>query len=436
MVFSEGKYIMKNFSHTSSLAAFLLVICLGACVLPAPVRSTRIAFPTPNLTVTALFHNPLTPTSLRSANPSSQGGDTVSPAPSATISPTAPDCTNLAMSIGETIPDATSFAPGSAFIKTWTLKNIGTCTWGRGYALAFDHGDSMGGPASIPFTASVPPNAIYTFSVNLTAPSAAGTYQGFWKIQTPQGVRFGVEPNGTKFIWVKITVASAGACTPQNLRPSENATPVSAYFTAAPPAVDGSLSDWSNFLGYSVPNLVFGKSENTARYGMRWDKTYLYLAVKVADNIFVQETSGGANLYKGDSLEILLDTDLKADYCDPTMNGDDFQLGISPGYLQDRSLGGPSAYLWYPAGKTGAKSFSIAANFTAAPDAPGWLLEARIPWSVFGVSPLGGETYGFVFSISDNDHPATAQQDGLISTVAKRSKPLNPMEWGSLEISF
>jgi hypothetical protein len=294
----------------------------------------------------------------------------------------------------------------------------------------------MKGPASVPFTASVPQNAIYTFSVNLTAPSAGGVYQGFWKIQTPQGLRFGIETGGTKFIWVKITVAPANACTPLDQRPVENATPVSAYFTAAPPKIDGALADWGNSLGYSVPNIVSGKTENTARYGLRWDKTYLYIAVKVADNIFVQETSGGANLYKGDSVEILLDANMKGDYCDSTMNGDDYQLGISPGYLQNHASAEQSAYLWSPIHSKGARSFTISANFTSTPDPAGWLLEARIPWSVFGVSPVEGESYGFVFSVSDNDHPATAQQDGLISTVSKRSDPFNPMEWGTLNLDY
>ena len=408
------------------LAAFALASVLGACVLPAPVKSTLFAFPSPNQTITALFQNPLTPTVLRGT----------SSGPSATISPTAPECTNLAMFVSETIPDATVILPSSAFIKTWTLKNIGTCTWGRGYALVFDHGDLMGGSVSIPFGASVPPNAIYIFSVNLTAPAVAGVYQGFWKIQTPQGLRFGVEPDGTKFIWVKINVGSATSCVPQSQRPDANAIPVSAYFAVAPPEIDGALADWGNSLGYGVPNVVAGKTENTARYGLRWDDTYLYLAVKVADNFFVQETSGGANLYKGDSVEILFDANLKSNYCDATMNGDDYQLGISPGYLQGKSSAVQSAYLWYPTGSKGVRSFSMAANFTSAPDPAGWLLEARIPWSLFGVSPAGGDTYGFVFSVSDNDHPATAQQDGLISAVSRRSVPFNPMEWGTLIISF
>ena len=427
---------MKKITRTSILAGFILAICLGACVLPAPVSPTLFAFPTPNLTITALFHNPLTPTALQSGNPQSQGGDTASPTPSATISPTAPDCTNGAMFVNETIPDGTLIAPGSTFIKTWTLKNTGTCSWGRGYALVFDHGDQMSGQASIPFTASVPPNAIYTFSINLTAPSVGGVYQGFWKIQTPQGLRFGIESGGTKFIWVKITVAPANTCTPLDLRSAENATPVSAYFTIDPPKIDGALADWGNSLGYSVTNLVSGKTENTARYGLRWDKTYLYFAVKVADNIFVQETSGGANLYKGDSVEILLDANLKGDYCDSMMNDDDYQLGISPGYLQNHASAEQSAYLWYPIHSKGVRSFSISANFTSPPDPAGWILETRIPWSVFGVSPVEGESYGFVFSVSDNDHPATAQQDGLISTVSKRSTPFNPMEWGTLNLDY
>ncbi|HEY5119888.1 MAG TPA: hypothetical protein VII90_10590, partial [Anaerolineales bacterium] len=88
---------MKKTTRTSILAGFMLAIYLGACVLPAPVSPTLFAFPTPNLTITALFHNPATPTALQSANPQSQGGGTASSAPSSTISPTAPDCANGAM---------------------------------------------------------------------------------------------------------------------------------------------------------------------------------------------------------------------------------------------------------------------------------------------------------------------------------------------------
>ena len=156
--------------------------------------------------------------------------------------------------------------------------------------------------------------------------------------------------------------------------------------------------------------------------------------MKVADNHIVQETSGGANLYKGDSVEILLDRDLKGDYCNSTMNADDYQLGISPGYLQDPTLGGQAAYLWYPTGHKGARTLPIAAALPPRRIRPGGSWKREFPWSVFGMSPTGGENYGFVFSVSDNDHPATAQQDGMISTASKRSVPFNPMQWGTLQI--
>ncbi len=422
---------MKNSSRTFLGWIFFLAVCLAGCVLPAPVSPTRFLFPTPNGTVTALFQNPQTPTGQRSTGVS-QGLTT----PTASITPTAPNCTNRAQFVSETILDATFLPPGTAFIKTWTLKNIGTCTWGKGYTLAFDHGDPMGAPASVPFTASVPPNAIYTFSINLNAPALGGVYQGFWKIQTPQGLRFGIEPDGTKFFWVKITVTSTSACAPSDRRPDENGAFVGAFYAATTPKIDGALSEWGNSLANAVPYTVFGTTENTARFSLRWDDSYLYLAVKVTDSKFVQETSGGANLYKGDSVEILLDADLKGDYCNREMTADDYQLGISPGYLQDPSLGGRTAYLWYPTGVKGAKTVSIGAVLTASPDPTGWILEARIPWSVFGVSPTGGETYGFVFSVSDNDHPATAQQDGLISTAFKRSIPFNPMQWGTVQLNL
>jgi hypothetical protein len=56
-----------------------------------------------------------------------------------------------------TIPDGTSLAPGATFLKTWRLKNIGTCTWTTSYSAVFSSGDQMGAPAVINLPASVAP---------------------------------------------------------------------------------------------------------------------------------------------------------------------------------------------------------------------------------------------------------------------------------------
>jgi hypothetical protein len=412
----------------------IFAVFLGACSL-LPSTPTPFKFPTPNWTMSKLFEVPTAKPrgQIPTGSLTAQDG-TTSPQFTATISPTAPNCTNLARLVGSSIPDLTKVTPGTAFMQTWTLKNIGTCQWGKGYALVFDHGDQMDGPDTIPLTASVPPSAIYVFAVNLVAPSLEGEYQGFWKIQTPQGVRFGVEPDGDTAFWVKISVASKSACDDQNQRPAENGAPVQAVFVITPPVLDGKLADWEDPLSYSVTAVVSGESENRARFGLRWDDANLYIAVKIADSEVVQETSGGANLFKGDSLEILMDTNLKGDYCDIGMSADDFQLGISPGYLQDPSLQAPSAYLWYPTGRKGSQQIKISVVLTPSSDAKGWILEAQIPWLLFGVSPTGGESYGFAVSVSDNDHPGTTQQDGMISSSPRRVTPTNPTLWGTLQI--
>ena len=69
----------------------------------------------------------------------------------------------------------------------------------------------------------------------------------------------------------------------------------------------------------------------------------------VVDDVHVQ-TQLGEQIFKGDSLELLLDGDLRGDYADPKLSGDDFQLGLTPG---EQKIGGPEAYLWYPKAKAG-----------------------------------------------------------------------------------
>src|SRR5450759_1030986 len=95
--------------------------------------------PTSDITTTSTF----TPTT------------TTIPANTIIASPT-PICDNAHL-VSETITDDTVFAPGTAFTKTWRLRNIGVCTWTTSYTLVFDRGNSMNAPASVPFTGTVNP---------------------------------------------------------------------------------------------------------------------------------------------------------------------------------------------------------------------------------------------------------------------------------------
>src|SRR3990172_5424961 len=49
-----------------------------------------------------------------------------------------------------TVPDGTSFGPGTVFRKIWRIRNSGTCSWDAGYRFAFLAGDRMSGPRSTP----------------------------------------------------------------------------------------------------------------------------------------------------------------------------------------------------------------------------------------------------------------------------------------------
>ena len=220
---------------------------------------------------------------------------------------------------------------------------------------------------------------------------------------------------------------ATGTAALQNARP--NGLPVTAEYLTQPPVIDGDLSEWTGDQ-YGVNNVVFGASNWTGgadlsgTYSVGWDSANLYLAIKVTDDKFVQ-MSKGAYIYKGDSAEILLDSNLAGDFSGASLSTDDYQIGLSPGNFGSIQ---PEAYRWFPKSVAGSlSSVQVAASKTDS----GYDLEARIPWTVFGVTPLSGDHYGFVLSISDDDLAGTAVQQSLVSSVSTRVLT-NPTTWGTL----
>ncbi len=112
-----------------------------------------------------------------------------------------------------TVPDGTVMAPGQTFRKTWSIKNVGNCPWTKSYQLVFFSGERMGGPTSASFAETVAVGTTFKFSVDLTAPSAAGSYRGFWMFKNANGALFGIGAQGNKPWWVDIKV-SGSAVTP------------------------------------------------------------------------------------------------------------------------------------------------------------------------------------------------------------------------------
>lgn len=104
------------------------------------------------------------------------------------------------------IPDNTSLQPETPFTKSWRLRNDGSCVWDGAYALTFLGGARMGAPRTTPLTHTVLPGGTVDLSLEMIAPDQPGAYQGFWKLQDPQGRLFGVGDGGRLSFWVKVAV--------------------------------------------------------------------------------------------------------------------------------------------------------------------------------------------------------------------------------------
>ena len=101
----------------------------------------------------------------------------------------------------ETIPDGTVLNPGESFVKTWKLRNAGTCDWSTDTRIVFEEGDKLDGPTSIKIDRVVRPGDTYVVEVPMKAPSSDGNYTGVWRFTAADGTKMG------KY-WVKITVGN------------------------------------------------------------------------------------------------------------------------------------------------------------------------------------------------------------------------------------
>ncbi len=210
--------------------AILLAGCALAPGQSTPTLSPGVIYTAAAQTVAAVLTQsapPATPTPLASPTPllpspmpSGSPAETptlpvMTPAPTDnTPSPTQTEtpCHQAAFVADVTIPDGTLMMPGERFVKTWRLRNTGSCAWTPDYSLVFDHGVLMGGPREVPLDETVRPGETVEVSVELFAPQEAGVYQGFWRLRSPSGGTFGVGPAGDPF-WVSIVVVAPTATT-------------------------------------------------------------------------------------------------------------------------------------------------------------------------------------------------------------------------------
>jgi hypothetical protein len=214
--------------------------------------------------------------------------------------------------------------------------------------------------------------------------------------------------------------------------PARGGTWVSGKYMKNPPVFDSVWDEWEA-TKYPAKHVVFGagqwknSDDLEGSFAVAWNETYLYLAVKVIDDVYAQNATG-QDIYKGDSIEILLDTNLYGDLSTTSLNSDDFQIGISPGKgsINDET----EAYLWYPSSKAGGLSDVIIAS-TGSDGV--YRVEIGIPWKVFNITPSSGQQFGFGLSISDNDDTSQNIQQSMVSNLPNR-RLVNPTTWTILTL--
>jgi hypothetical protein len=161
-----------------------------------PTATPRVALTLPSLST-------LTP-AVTQAPPTApaQGGGTYNP------------CYSASFVSDVSIPDGTIVAPGASFMKTWRVKNDGSCPWNSTFKFVFMNGDIMGGAYVYDFPGVAAPGQTVDIPIQLYAPAANGTYTGNWKIQAPDKTIFGVGEYSVP-LSVKVVVGSG---TPENNR--------------------------------------------------------------------------------------------------------------------------------------------------------------------------------------------------------------------------
>lgn len=189
-------FLVKVLSPTSPAVPDPIPTENQAEVLEATASPIPTETPLPSVTVT-LEPTPTIYLPTHTPNPNDSSYEEQAP----------PEGCNVAGYISDvTAPDGTEVDRKTWFIKTWRLKNDGTCTWTDQYKLYFISGDQMSGPDVQRLTEiDIPPGAEIDVSVTLKAPKNPGEYKSYWGLKDGGNYPFGLSTYNNPF-YLKIVV--------------------------------------------------------------------------------------------------------------------------------------------------------------------------------------------------------------------------------------
>lgn len=197
------------------------LLFLAACNLPGSQSADQVQTAAAETVSVQQTQNALlTPSATNTQTPTATSTASLTPAVTNTsVAPTGSGGCDRAQFVSDvTVPDGEDHAPDTTFVKTWRLRNAGTCSWSTSYSVVFVSGNAMGGPASQNLTATIVPGSTVDISLNLTAPHETGSYTGYWILKNATGqtfadsfyVQIDVTSGGTTGEGTTITVSGSG----------------------------------------------------------------------------------------------------------------------------------------------------------------------------------------------------------------------------------
>lgn len=257
------------------ILALMLLACVPLTLLAAPIIVSRQSSPanfppTVQVNYPPATSQPALPVPVATPQPPVPTAVPTVSAPLPTATPVT-YCDWAAFVRDVSIPDGTQLSAGESFIKTWRLKNRGTCTWSPDYALVFNSGDRLGDTTSVPLPAYVAPGQVVDISVSLLAPTASGHFVGYWMLRNPSGALFGTGDRPNTPIYVDIFTRQDlphGTVTGSLCYPGEIYPALALYFERA----DNSntfqfiLPENSSSFSYLLPNGLYYLRAWTQQY--------------------------------------------------------------------------------------------------------------------------------------------------------------------------
>jgi hypothetical protein len=156
--------------------AALLPPTLTPSITPLPSQTPSI---TPTPTASFVFRLPTT-TKVKTATPIPSSGGSGGSGGGGGGSASGFECSLVSRN-----PDnGASFNPGQSFTESWKLKNTGSEKWASSTVdFIYVSGENMASITGMDLPSTVNPGGTITLSVNMTAPSGAGTHKTTWSLR-------------------------------------------------------------------------------------------------------------------------------------------------------------------------------------------------------------------------------------------------------------